>query len=318
MPIPFRTIKQGGLTPGGPASNSDDSGASRDMELLERLTERLHACSPVALAFSGGLDSRFLAQMAYRLAPEGVRVRLFHVRGPHVQWAESADALTWAGARGFKLTLVSLNPLAIPEVRANDKLRCYHCKRFLFTTLREASSGHPAFAGQTPVLCDGTNLSDWNDYRPGRRALEDLDVRSPLAEAGLGKDDIRRLAARIGLDRPDQHARPCLLTRFAYGLSPTLAALTALEAAENVVDGLLAAHADPVPEFRLRFVAGPETTGNDGVSPPLRSYRTELHISAELPNALNRRLLDAVAKQGLAVPRLQVLERVSGHYDRPA
>ncbi len=318
MPTPFRPTKHGSPSPGGSASDLDDFDASRDRELLERLTERLHACSPMALAFSGGLDSRFLAQMAYRLAPEGVRLRLFHVRGPHVQWAESADALTWAGARGFRLTLVSLNPLAIPEVRANDKSRCYHCKRFLFITLREACSGHPAFAGQTPVLCDGTNLSDWNDYRPGRRALEELEVRSPLAETGFSKDDIRRLAVRIGLDRPDQHARPCLLTRFAYGLSPTLATLAALEVAENVVDGLLAAHADPVPEFRLRFVAGPETTGNAGASAPLRAYRTELHISAELPDALNRRLLDAVAKQGLAVPRLQVLERVSGHYDRPA
>ena len=318
MPTPFQIKKQGRPASGGSASDADDFGASRDKELLERLTERLHGCSPMALAFSGGLDSRFLAQMAYRLAPEGVRVRLFHIRGPHVQWAESADALTWAGARGFRLTLVSLNPLAIPEVRANDKLRCYHCKRFLFTTLREACLGHPAFAGQTPVLCDGTNLSDWNDYRPGRRALEELEVRSPLAEAGFSKDDIRRLAVRIGLDRPDQHARPCLLTRFAYGLSPTLAALTALETAENVVDGLLAAHADPVPEFRLRFVAGPETSGNDGASAPLRAYRTELHIGAKLPDALNRRLLDAVTKQGLSAPRLRVLERVSGHYDRPA
>ena len=317
MPTPFRTIKQSRFAPGGSASNPDDFDASGDIALLERLSELLHACSPMALAFSGGLDSRFLAQMAYRLAPEGVRIRLFHIRGPHVQWAESADALTWAGARGFKLTLVSLNPLAIPEVRANDKFRCYHCKRFIFTTLREASSSHPAFAGQAPVLCDGTNLSDWNDYRPGRRALEELDVRSPLAEAGLGKDDIRRLAARIGLDRPDQHARPCLLTRFAYGLPPTLEALAALETAENVVDGLLAAHTDPVPEFRLRFVAGPETIGSDGASVPLRAYRTELHVGAELPDILIRRLLDAAAKQGLAVPRLRVLAQVSGHYDRP-
>lgn len=316
MPTPFRTTKQGRPAPGGSASASDDVNADRDRELLERLTERLHACSPMALAFSGGLDSRFLAQLAYRLAPEGVRVRLFHIRGPHVQWAESADALTWAGARGFRLTLVSLNPLAIPEVRANDKLRCYHCKRFLFTTLREACLGHPAFAGQTPVLCDGTNISDWNNYRPGRRALEELDVRSPLAEAGLAKDDIRRLAARIGLDRPDQHARPCLLTRFAYGLSPTLETLTALEAAENAVDSLLAAHADPTPEFRLRLVAGPETAGDGGPSAPLRAYRTELHLGAELPDALSNRLLDAVTKQGLAAPLMRVLERVSGHYDR--
>ena len=305
-----------------PQSGEAVSGAdaANDTELLERLSQRLRACSPMALAFSGGLDSRFLAHTAARLASEGVQARLFHIRGPHVQWAESAEALTWARARGLGITLVSLNPLAVPEVRANSNLRCYHCKRFLFTTLQEAILAHPAFVGQKPILCDGSSLSDQKAHRPGMRALEELGVRSPLAEAGLHKEDIRRLAARTGLDRPDQHARPCLLTRFAYGLAPTPEVLAALEAAENSLDRLLAAYAPHAPEFRLRLVAGPEPASNGRSIPPgpfpVNAYRTELHLGAELPEALNRRLAHAVTQEGLAVPRLLVLDRVSGHYDR--
>ena len=310
----------GGAVSGVSVPDAAGADAAKDTELLERLSQRLHACSPLALAFSGGLDSRFLAHTAARLAQEGVQARLFHIRGPHVQWAESAEALTWARARGFGITLVSLNPLTVPEVRANSKLRCYHCKRFLFTTLLEAVSAHPAFAGQKPILCDGSNHSDLDALRPGLRALEELGVRSPLAEAGLSKEDIRRLAARTGLDRPDQHARPCLLTRFAYGLMPTPEVLAALEAAENSLDRLLAAHAPHVPEFRLRLVAGPDlaSSGHFAASGsfPLSAYRTELHLGVELPEALNQRLAHAVTQEGLAAPRLLVLARVSGHYDR--
>lgn len=303
-----------------PGQGDDAVNAATDDALLERLSQRLRACSPMALAFSGGLDSRFLAHTAASLVPSGVRIRLFHIRGPHVQWAESAEALTWAKARGLGLTLVSLNPLELPEVRANDTSRCYHCKRFLFTTLQEASSAHPAFAGKKPTLCDGSNLSDQKLHRPGGRALEELGVCSPLAEAGLSKEDIRRLGALTGLDRPDQQARPCLLTRFAYGLSPTSEVLAALEAAENTLDRLLTAHITPVPEFRLRLVAGPELTpdlcSSSCVPISPSAYQTELHLGTELPEALCQRLITAVTAEGLAVPRLLVLNQVSGHYDR--
>ena len=187
--------------------------------------------------------------------------------------------------------------------------------------LQEAVSAHPAFAGRTPTLCDGSNASDRESYRPGLRALEELGVRSPLAEAGLSKDDIHRLAAHTGMDRPDQQARPCLLTRFAYGLAPTAEALAALDEAEYAVAGLLAADGPgPAPEFRLRLVAGPETNSDGRPKThgpvPLNSFRTELHFSAAPPAELSRRLIEAVVAQGLAEPHLRILEHISGHYDR--
>lgn len=297
----------------------EDNDATRPdgARLLDALTRRLREASPLALAFSGGLDSRFLAHMAARLAKDGVRAWLFHIQGPHVPAAESAEASAWAREHGLGLTLIDLDPLRIPQVRTNDMLRCYHCKRYLFMALREAALAHPAFAGETPVLCDGSNLSDRDSYRPGLRALEELGVRSPLAEVGLTKEAIRGLAAQTGLDRPDQQARPCLLTRFAYGLSPTARALAALEAAEAAIAALLAAECASVPEFRLRFVAEAEHAMPSNASSPLAdAFCLELHLGAEPPERLKQQLIAAVVAQGLAHPRLVTLERISGHYDR--
>lgn len=314
-----------------PGCEAEPTPAPEDKALLDRLERLLRACSPMALAFSGGLDSRFLAHMALR-AGKGAQAHLFHIQGPHVQSAESARAVAWAADRGLGISLVSLNPLDIQEVRANNKLRCYHCKRFLFTAVQNAASAHAFFSGRPPLLCDGSNASDSESYRPGTRALAELGVRSPLAEAGLRKDDIRRLAALTGMDRPDQQARPCLLTRFAYGLSPTPETLAGLEKAENALAKVLAefqaeANAAAVPDFRLRFVAGPgdapkSPAASPGDCPPRRTplppdaLPVELHLDAEVPESLRRRLIRTVSAQGLAVPRLRVLDKLSGHYDR--
>jgi uncharacterized protein len=300
-----------------PSPQADDD--AHDAQLLDALSKVLLACSPFALAFSGGVDSRFLAHMGDRLAPQGVRMRLFHIRGLHVPWSDSAGALGWAGAHGFGVTLVPVNPLSLPQVKANDKQRCYHCKLAAFATLQEAVALHPDFAGQTAPLCDGTHLSDHTGYRPGLRALEELKVRSPLLEAGLNKADVRRLAAKTGLDYPDQCSRPCLLTRLAYGLAPGKEMLLAIEAAEKAVDELLTAQAEAVPDFRLRIVAGPERAEAGNASPavaPLSACRTELHLSAEVPEALCGKLIKAVTSQGLPAPLVRALDQVSSYFDR--
>lgn len=307
------------------------------MPLPEPLLTLLRQVSPFALAFSGGLDSRFLAHAAALAAGHGVRAVLFHIRGPHVPAGESREAEAWAHAAGLPLRLVACSPLERPEVRANGRDRCYHCKKYLFRALQSAVAADPAFAGHAPALCDGSNASDLLAYRPGLRALAELGVRSPLAEAGLDKNAIRRLGAASGLDRPDQTARPCLLTRFAYGLHADAAALAALDAAEAAMARLLGNHAAVPPPDALAtaYVAGEHETGTGaaplpgapdfrlrmvGRLPGLCSsalpYKAELHIAAPLPESLLEALAACAVQQGFAVPHIRIMETVSGHYDR--
>lgn len=196
----------------------------------------------MAIAYSGGLDSRFLAHMARRA---GIFVRALHVKGPHTPSRERACALEWAKRAGIPATVVGIDPLAMPSLRSNPKDRCYHCKTAVFSVLREAAGALP--------LCDGTNASDEGEFRPGLKALAELDIISPLARAGLTKDAIRRMAAETGLTNPDQAAQPCLLTRFDYGTALDARLLAAVDAAEQAVAEALARHGYGETPFRLRY-----------------------------------------------------------------
>ena len=182
----------------------------------------------MAIAYSGGLDSRFLCHAALLC---GCDVLAVHVYGPHIPPQESAGAAAWAQKRGLPLHTARFDPLALHEVECNSPQRCYGCKAGLIALLR-AELAHVAQADLGRVLCDGTNADDLQAYRPGLRALAEGDVRSPLAEAGLTKAQVREAARATGLDRPDQRARPCLLTRLAYGMRPDAATLARLAAAE--------------------------------------------------------------------------------------
>jgi uncharacterized protein len=215
--------------------------------LPDRLREILHGLPVCAVALSGGLDSRFLCHAALLC---GCRVLAVHAAGPHVPAQESAAAQAWAQQRGLPLLPVRYNPLPLPEVAANSRQRCYDCKRGLIAVVRIVLPLAPAATALAPVpsgpsaraaplpLCDGTNADDMTAFRPGLRALKEGGVRSPLAEAGLAKDHIRLLARQTGLDQPDQRARPCLLTRLAYGLTPTEDLLRRLAAAETALAAL--------------------------------------------------------------------------------
>lgn len=281
------------------------------------LVKILRASPALAIAFSGGLDSRFLSHAASLLA---MPIRLLHIRGPHVPQRESEEALAWAEKRGLAVTVRFLNPLDVPEVRANGRERCYHCKHYLFTMLRDFADAPDS--DREGLLCDGSNASDLMAYRPGLRALSELGVHSPLAAAGLRKEDIRLLAAATGLDRPQQSARPCLLTRFAYDLNPTPEALTALQAAEYSLEAVLGRAVQrgllpSVPDFRLRLVA-------ERKSPGRLPYATQLHLGLAgrtLENLAARDALwDALAAevtiQGFLPPQILCMDAVSGHYDK--
>ena len=145
-------------------------------------------------------------------------------------------------------------------------------------------------------LCDGSNADDMRAFRPGLRALAEAGVRSPLAEAGLEKAEIRALAARTGLDRPEQQARPCLLTRLAYGVSPDASALARLAAAETALAALPGMSA--AGDFRLRLTPAPV-----------------LQLTS-LPEGLRPRLKNLLRIYGFSGCTLQTGGQISGFYDR--
>lgn len=243
----------------------------------------------MVLAYSGGLDSRFLA---YAALCAGVGVELVHVRGPHVAAADTAFALDWAGQQGLSVQTMWLDPLPLPEVAGGSKDRCYACKRFLFDAIRKNCTG---------FLCDGTNASDLRLFRPGQRALKELGVRSPLAEGDLTKDAIRLLAGHVGLSRPDQQARACLLTRLPYGVAPGIKILDTLARAEAAVESVLMDAGCIDSPFRLRM---------------MENGRFELHLGLEaMSHELGEELGRCLRREGLVGTSVRLMQKVSGYFD---
>ncbi|MGE4299265.1 MAG: asparagine synthase [Desulfovibrionaceae bacterium] len=272
-------------------------------ERLERLRAVLRKTAPALIAVSGGIDSRLLAWVA---RDTGLAFRAVHFQGPHQSPDESTRALSWLGGLsglGLPYHILPLSPLDAPDARANTRERCYHCKRMLFRRAADLArdlSGEGTFLR----LLDGTNADDAASFRPGLRALRECGVRSPLAEAGLGKADIRDLARLVGLDDPDQPARACLMTRFAYGIAPTRDLLALAGRGEDALYGL------GLCQLRLRV----PRLGPDGA--PV----FELHLAPEERtrlHGLHDRVHAALAACGIHVDAVLFPETLSGVYDTP-
>ncbi len=259
---------------------------------LRKVLEDMAPDGRFALAYSGGLDSRFLAFAAKRLGLEPI---LLHVAGPHIAPSETAEALERAAQMGLEVRVLSFTPPLEDLARAR-KLRCYVCKRAIFAELRaEAERIRPGLP-----LCDGTNQSDLGVYRPGMKALTELGVLSPLAQAGLAKPDIRRIGRMTGFPDPEQRARPCLLTRFPYGAAPSARTLERLAAAETLVETALAGSRG----FRIRV---PEP------GKPI------LHLEASQDKEKDEALLSSLLKslrEGFGGIAGEVVPTLSGYYDR--
>lgn len=195
-----------------------------------------------AVAFSGGTDSAFLLWVAKRY---GCDVRAYYVKTAFQPQFEYEDALRLTQKLGIPMTTVKLDILSVPEVAANGARRCYYCKRALFTQLWQTVRAD----GYT-VLLDGTNASDDAVDRPGMQALLELEVRSPLRECGVSKDEVRRLSRDAGLFTWDKPAYACLATRIPTGTAICAADLTKVEQAEKALAAL------GFRDFRVRLFHG--------------------------------------------------------------
>ena len=182
-----------------------------------------------ALAFSGGTDSAYLLWAAKEA---GAEVQPYFIRSAFQPRFELADAERLCTQLGLTLRVLDCDVLARPEITANPPERCYHCKRALFTRLLTAAAEEGY-----PLVIDGTNASDDAGDRPGMRALRELDVRSPLREAGLSKAEIRRLSAQAGLFTADKPSYACLATRIPSGTPIEKAMLEKVETAEALLAG---------------------------------------------------------------------------------
>ncbi|MBN2432217.1 MAG: ATP-dependent sacrificial sulfur transferase LarE [Acidobacteria bacterium] len=204
--------------------NRDKTPSLTDKE--HSLLEALTALGSALVAFSGGVDSTYLAWAARRVL--GDRALAVTSVCPLVPLAEVVEARRLAAFIGIAHEEIEAVDLSAEYFRTHPPDRCYHCKRDLFLVLRRLAE----LRGIQHLLA-GDNLDDARGHRPGRRAATELGVRHPLQDAGLTKTDIRQLSARIPLPTADKPSRACLATRIPYGTPVTAALLARVEQAED-------------------------------------------------------------------------------------
>ncbi len=200
-------------------------------EKINKLKEILWDLRSVVVAFSGGVDSTFLLAVTSEVL--GKNVLAITAASPMIPTWEIKEAKKIARRLKIKHKLIKTSPLEDPSLKHNPKDRCYICKKGLFVKFLDLADKYGY-----QYLVDGTNFDDLKGYRPGLKALKELGVRSPLAEAGLTKDDIRKYSKKIGLPTWDSPALACLATRIPHGEEITELKLKQIDQAEEFIRSL--------------------------------------------------------------------------------
>ena len=233
---------------------------------LHALEARLQQLGSLLVAYSGGVDSAFLAATAHRVL--GSRMLAVLADSPSLARRDMEQATAFAQSLDMPLRVILTEELEKPEYQRNDASRCFHCKTELFTGM-EALGRELGFQN----IAYGMNADDTKDFRPGQRAAQEHEVLAPLADVSLSKVEVRALAKAAGYPLWDRPAAPCLSSRVEYGRTVTREILEQVERAEESMRQL------GFVEFRVRHHGG--------------LARVEI-ARAELPRALTMEMLDAI------------------------
>jgi uncharacterized protein len=195
-------------------------------DALKRLECHIEKMGSLAVAYSGGVDSTFLLKVAHDVLQD--RVIAVTARSSTYPEREFEEAAEFARSAGIKHIVIQSEELEIEGFTNNPPNRCYLCKYELFSKIKEVAEKY-----RIRYIVEGSNIDDLGDYRPGMQAIKELGIISPLKDAGLGKDAIRKLSKQMGLPTWDKSAFACLASRFPYGVKITRDKLAMVDRAEQ-------------------------------------------------------------------------------------
>lgn len=265
-----------------------DRRIARKLEAVRRLARSQGGYGGI-VAVSGGLDSRLLAHVLWSLDLPFTAV---HITGPHVPMRESAAAAAWLAAQGRPFDILEVDPLGLPEIKVNDRDRCYACKSLMFRRIK-ALAREKGFS----LVVEGSHATDLAMYRPGLKALAELGVISPWALANLSKPELRIIARELCLYDPDQPSRPCVFTRLDYGMTPTRRLLSRIGQAEAALEDL------GLRDFRLRVH-------------PDKGMVIQIAAHERVHARSHEREMESIVRRHFdVVPRILYTESVSGYFD---